>query len=137
MSWLSDVFSGGDGDERTRADVSPLERARQLLEGVESSAAAMADEHRELARRSAEAAQRLTDGVGTAARGAGEGARPGETERASLGEALERLDRLHFALLQVAVQDRAPEEAGAPAAVEAVEELAGRLEGSSSGGGAG
>ena len=116
MSWFSDLVSGSQRDDGSRDAVDPAERARQLLEGVVSSSRASADELDDLAARAEEAARRVAEGVPSAE----------PTERRS---ALERLDRLHFALLQVAVQYEDPGEAGVEAAVEGVEELVDRLGG--------
>lgn len=133
MSWLSDVFSGSDGDERERATLSPVERAKQLREGVASTAHAVGDEHGELARGASEAARHLEEAIRAAAEGTG-GATPSpRTDRAPLAGALERLDRLHFALLEVVVKGEEPESVGLAAAIEAAEELAGRLEGPAAG----
>lgn len=112
MAWLSDIFSGDDGPEGREAAEDPLERARQLREGVARAAAALEGRHPGLARSADEAAGELLERLP---------ADGGESGR----EAVERLDRLHFALLQVDVTGRPPEEADAEEAVRAVRELAG------------
>lgn len=116
MSWFSDLVSGSERDDASEESVDPAGRARQLLEGVVSSARAADDEVGDLAARAEEASRRVTESVPSA----------DAPERRS---ALERLDRLHFALLQVAVQGRDPGEAGVEAAVEGAEEMADRLDG--------
>ena len=116
MSWFSDLVSGSQRDDGSRDSVDPAERARQLLEGVVSSARAAAEELDDLATRAETASRRVVEGVPAA-------------EASEQRSALERLDRLHFALLQVAVQDEDPGEAGLEAAVEGVEEMADRLDG--------
>ena len=116
MSWFSDLVSGPERDDGSRESLDPAERARQLLEGVVSSARAAADELDDLADRAEEAARRIAEEVPSA-------------DPAERRPALERLDRLHFALLQVAVQDEDPGDAGVEAAVESAEETADRLGG--------
>lgn len=116
MDWLSDLVGGSADTRRDASETDPVERAWQLLEGVASSAGALDDEHGELSRRTEEAARRIAAGL-----------RSGDGSSEELAaEALDRLDRLHFALLRVVVQGVTPEEAGAEAAVESAEELAGR-----------
>lgn len=116
MDWFSDLVSGSGGTDTAGSEVDPAERARQLEEGVVSSARALGDEHAELSRRAQEAARRIADGLSP-----GEGA--GDTE---VSGALDRLDGLHFALLRVAVRGETPDEAGLGAALESAEELAER-----------
>lgn len=121
MSWFSDLASGTGSDDASGASVDPAVRARQLLEGVVSSATA-ADELGGVAARAEEAARRIAESVPSA-------------DGAEQREALERLDRLHFALLRVVVRDEDPDEVGVEAAVEGAEEMAVRLGASPASGG--
>lgn len=146
MSWLGDLFSGDGGsggpDERDR---DARVRAAQLRKGVESAAAAVEDRHPEAARSAVEAADRLVKRVPGAEpsvydehdRGH---ERPGEEglagdlpggdrAREMAREAVDRMDRLHFALLEVSVQGKDPDEAGVGEAVEAVREATEELAG--------
>ena len=110
MAWLSDIFSGDDSPEGRAAREDPRERARQLRRGIARAAASLERHERELARAADEAAGellgRLPDDDGEMAR-----------------EAAGRLDRLHFALLQVDVAGASPDQAEAGQALEAVREL--------------
>lgn len=145
MGWLSDLFSGGngstDGRERER---DPLVRVAQLRQGVVSAAAALEESHPEAARRANEVVDGLVGQLpgtdpdvydehdpgherpgeaGLEARVSG-----GERERELAREAVECLDGLHFALLEVAVKGASPREAGLEEALEEAAGLAGRLE---------
>lgn len=125
MSWFSDLVSGSRDAEGLGKTAPPPERARQLLEGVASTArAAEGDDQQGLAKRAGDAARRLAESVPGA----------GAEEQS---EALELLDRLHFALLRVVVRGEDPAEAAVEAAVESAEELADRLGGPPGGDGGG
>lgn len=145
MGWLSDVFSGGDGssgDRRRERD--PRLRAAQLRKGVETAAAAVEDRHPEAAREAVEAADRLVGQVPGADPGIYDEHDPGherpeaggleatvaggERARELAEEAVDQMDRLHFALLRVSVQGASPEEAELEEAVRDTAGLAGRLE---------
>ena len=116
MSWFSDIVSGSERDGPSEESVDPVERAGQLLEGVASSARAAEDEVGGLAGRADDAARRVAESVSSA-------------DASEQRSALDRLDRLHFALLRVVVRDEDPGEAGVEAAVEGLEEMADRLGG--------
>lgn len=154
MSWLGDLLSGDGGSREDRErDRDARVRAAQLRKGVESAAAAVEDRHPEIARAALEAADRLVGrvpGVDPSVydehdRGHERpdeqgltGDLPGdERAREMAGRAVERMDALHFALLQVSVQGLEPEEAGVPEATEAVREAAEELGAASAAAGGG
>lgn len=144
MSWLGDLLSGDggspDGGERDR---DARVRAAQLRKGVESAAAAVEERHPGAARSAVEAADRLVRRVPGAnpsvydehdrgherpgEEGLAGDLAGGERARELAREAVERMDRLHFALLRVSVQGDDPGEAGVAEAVEAVERAAEEL----------
>ncbi len=144
MGWLGDLFSSDGGSPAARKrERDARVRAAQLRKGVESAAAAVEDRHPEIARSAMEAADRLVDRVPGARPGVydehdrgherpGEeglaGDLPGDERARELArEAVDRMDRLHFALLRVSVQGDDPGEAGVAGAVEAVREAADEL----------
>lgn len=144
MSWLDDLFSGDGGSRGGRErDRDARLRATQLRKGVESAAAAVEDRHPELARSAVEAADRLVErvpGVDPSVYDEHDRGheRPGEEglagdlsgdERARelASAAVDRMDRLHFSLLQVSVQGTDPDEAGVREAVDAVRQAADEL----------
>lgn len=116
MGWLSDIFSDDPSADGRNGRDDPVERARQLVQGVGRAAAALSDEHPGLASSATEAAERLLERLP-----------PDDAELAR--DAAERLERLHFDLLQVDVAGLPPGEAGVEEDVEAVRELAGRVPG--------
>ena len=151
MGWLSGLFDG-DGDASGGArDRDPRVRAAQLRKGVESAAAAARERHPDAARSAVEAADRLVRSVPGAdpavydehdrghERPGDEGLSaelPGDERARELArEAVDRMDRLHFALLKLSVQDADAEEAGIREAVEAVREAADELGAGTAGGG--
>ena len=111
MGWLSDIFSGDESPDGRTGREDPLERARQLREGIGRAAAALEETHPQLARSADEAAETLVESLA--------GDDGGERARDAVG----RLDRLHFDLLQVDVAGLDPGEAGVSEDVEAVREL--------------
>lgn len=61
MSWLSDIFSDGGGEETRRAE--PAERILQLRRGISAAAAALPPEQDDVADAAVEAADDLADRV--------------------------------------------------------------------------
>lgn len=118
MGWLSDIISGDESPDGRTGEEDPLARARQLREGVGRAAAALEERHPQLARAADEAAETLVESLA------------GDEEGGRARDAVGRLDRLHFGLLQVDVAGLDPEEAGVSEDVEAVRELAGARSGS-------
>lgn len=119
MGWISDLFSDDDAPRGRTAPEDPVSRARQLRRGVGRAAAALEDRHPALARSADEAAGVLV------------GSLPDDVDRELARDAVGRLDRLHFDLLQVDVAGMTPDEAGLEEDVEAVRELADRAPGRS------
>lgn len=61
MSWLSDIFSDGGGEETRR--VEPAERILQLRRGISAAAASLPPEQSDVADAAVEAADELADRV--------------------------------------------------------------------------
>jgi hypothetical protein len=106
MTPITGRLFGGQGEERAEGDggEEAVERVRQLRRGTEAAVASLPEEHRELGRTAAEAARRVEELVagGTAgAKGAPAAARD--------------LERLHFALVRLSIQEHGDEEAVAEA----------------------
>lgn len=117
MGWLSDIISGDESRQGRAVDEDPLERTRQLREGVRRAAAALEDRHPGLSRSADETAERL---LGRLPHGDGE-----DVAR----QAAERLGELHFSLLRVGVSGLAPGEVGLEEEIASVRELAERAGG--------
>lgn len=97
-----------------------IERIEQLREGIAGAAAALPEAHTALGSRAVAAADR----IGAAARTDG-------SADPDLGTAVERFERIHWALLRVAVLGEDPGEAGLEEGVEELErEAAGASAGS-------
>lgn len=153
MGWLTELFEDGGSTDEGERRRDPRVRAAQLRKGVASAAAAARQRHPDAARSAVEAADRLVERVPGADPGVYDEhdrghERPGEAglsaelsgdERARelAREAVERMDRLHFALLRLSVQGAEPEEAGVREAVEAVREAADELDAAVPGAGTG
>ncbi len=145
MSWFGDLLSGDGGSRGDRErNRDARVRAAQLRKGVESAAAAIEERHPGIASDAVEAADLLVERVpgvdpsiydehdrGHERPGEGglAGDLPGgERARELARAAVDRMDELHFALLQVSVQGRDPEEAGVAEATEAARRAADELE---------
>lgn len=94
----------------------PMKRVEQLRRGITGAAAALPQAHAGLGSRATAAAGRVASGpAGSGSRKAAEGA----------PDAVPSMERLHYALLRVAVLGETPAEAGLEEALEALEALAG------------
>lgn len=117
MGWIPEFFSDDTSPDGRATGQDPVGRARQLRRGVGRAAAALEDEHPELARSADEAAERLV------------GRLPDDADAELARDAVGRLGRLHFDLLRVDVSGMAPEDVGVDEDVVAVRELADRAPG--------
>lgn len=94
-------------------DEREVRRMTQLEEGIAGAAAALPGVHEEVAARAVAAARRVV-------------ARAGSAQASD--DPVGPLERLHYALLRVAVLGESPEETGLEGALAEAEDLAGAME---------
>lgn len=143
MNWLSGLFSTSQ-EAASQVEQDPVERIFQLRRGISRAAAALPEDHRELGRAATAAADEVAERVEALApdaavpdevedHGAPEAADAGEAghdsplPRDTARELVERLERLHFHLLQVEVQGLSPDDLPFSEETEAIREMAGEL----------